>query len=86
MEWKSATSIYNFNAKDIDGNDVSLEKYSGHEPAPEPKIKEFMLQHSDGFIKWNFTKFLVDKNGIPVKRYAPNTEPFSCEKDFEKYW
>ncbi|KAH3721166.1 hypothetical protein DPMN_064083 [Dreissena polymorpha] len=38
------------------------------------------------FIKWNFTKFLVDKNGIPVKRYAPNTEPFECEKDFEKYW
>lgn len=28
------------------------------------------------FIKWNFTKFLVDKNGQPVKRYSPNTEPF----------
>lgn len=28
------------------------------------------------FIKWNFTKFLVNKEGKPVKRYAPNTEPF----------
>lgn len=38
------------------------------------------------FIKWNFTKFLVDKNGQPVKRYAPNEEPFSIKKDLEKYW
>jgi len=38
------------------------------------------------FIKWNFSKFLVDKNGQPVKRYAPNTEPFSIRKDIEKYF
>lgn len=38
------------------------------------------------FIKWNFTKFLVDKEGIPVKRYAPNVDPFTVEKDFDKYW
>jgi glutathione peroxidase len=28
-------------------------------------------------IKWNFTKFLVDKNGIPVKRFAPTDKPLS---------
>ena len=33
------------------------------------------------FIKWNFTKFLVDKNGNPVKRYAPNFKPLDIEKD-----
>ncbi|KAL8584628.1 glutathione peroxidase gpx1 [Nucella lapillus] len=38
------------------------------------------------FIKWNFTKFLVDKNGQPVKRYSPNTEPFTVEKDFDAYF
>ena len=27
-------------------------------------------------IKWNFTKFIADKSGVPVKRYAPTTEPF----------
>lgn len=26
-------------------------------------------------LKWNFTKFLVDRNGEVVERYAPNTEP-----------
>jgi len=28
--WKKAKSIYEFTAKDIDGNEVSLEKYRGH--------------------------------------------------------
>jgi glutathione peroxidase len=28
-----------------------------------------------GAIKWNFTKFLVDRDGKVVKRFAPNTEP-----------
>lgn len=27
------------------------------------------------WIKWNFTKFLIDKNGKPVKRYSPMTLP-----------
>ena len=26
-------------------------------------------------IKWNFTKFLINKNGLPIKRFAPNTKP-----------
>lgn len=38
------------------------------------------------FIKWNFTKFLVDKNGQPVKRYGPNEDPFGFEKDLHKYF
>ncbi|TMW55450.1 hypothetical protein Poli38472_010332 [Pythium oligandrum] len=33
------------------------------------------------YIKWNFTKFLVDRNGQPVKRYAPNERPLSFEDD-----
>lgn len=33
-------------------------------------------------IKWNFTKFLVDKNGQPVKRYGPMDDPIpKVEKD-----
>lgn len=34
-------------------------------------------------IKWNFTKFLVDKNGAVVKRYGPNAKPESLKKDIE---
>ncbi len=32
-------------------------------------------------IKWNFTKFLVDRSGKVVKRYAPTDTPESLEKD-----
>lgn len=33
------------------------------------------------YIKWNFTKFLCDRDGIPIKRYAPPTKPNDCEED-----
>ena len=35
-------------------------------------------------IKWNFTKFLVDKEGNVVKRYAPVTTPEKIENDIIK--
>lgn len=163
-DWKSAKSIYDFSAIDIDGNEVSMEKYKGHvalivnvaskwgltsqnyqqlealhekfaesqglrilgfpcnqfgnqEPGTEAEIKEFVkkynvqfdmfskinvngngahplwkyLKHKQGgtlvdMIKWNFTKFLVDKNGQPVNRYAPNVEPNAIEPDLLKYF
>ncbi len=34
-------------------------------------------------IKWNFTKFLVDRSGRVVRRYAPTDTPQSIEKDIE---
>ncbi|KAL3287549.1 hypothetical protein HHI36_002017 [Cryptolaemus montrouzieri] len=49
------------------------------------------LKHKQGgllldAIKWNFTKFIIDKNGIPVERHAPNTSPKELIKNLEKYW
>lgn len=43
-------------------------------------LYQFLKQHTRGFlgsgtVKWNFTKFLVDRTGQPVKRYAPTTRP-----------
>ena len=35
-------------------------------------------------IKWNFTKFLIDKTGKPFRRYAPATEPENMTDDIEK--
>lgn len=35
-------------------------------------------------IKWNFTKFLVNKDGKVVKRYAPTDTPEAIEKDIAK--
>ncbi|MBO9623280.1 MAG: glutathione peroxidase [Sphingomonas sp.] len=34
-------------------------------------------------IKWNFTKFLVDRQGRVVRRYAPTTAPSAIEADIE---
>jgi len=154
-------SIYQFSAKTIDGNELSLqtfkgkvllivntaskcgftpqykelqylyEKYQNHgfeilafpsnqfgeqEPGTEEEIKQFcslnygvtfqlfsktdvkgraihplfkyLTEEAPGLlglegIKWNFTKFLVDKSGNVYKRYAPNTVPSKIEKDIE---
>tara|TARA_Y100001949_G_C15869778_1_gene278983 strand:- start:125 stop:619 length:495 start_codon:yes stop_codon:yes gene_type:complete len=35
-------------------------------------------------IKWNFTKFLIDRSGRPVKRFAPNTKPEDLVSFIEK--
>ncbi|XP_052173841.1 probable glutathione peroxidase 2 [Diospyros lotus] len=34
-------------------------------------------------IKWNFTKFLINKEGKVVQRYAPRTSPLKIEKDIQ---
>jgi glutathione peroxidase len=35
-------------------------------------------------IKWNFTKFLVDRNGNVVRRFAPQTKPSELKEEIEK--
>jgi len=163
-DWKTANSIYDFSAIDIDGNEVLLDKYrdhvtiivnlasecgltqanysqlqalyekygeshglrilgfpcnqfAGQEPRTEAEIKEFIKKYNVQFdmfskidvngknthplwsylkkkqggtlvdmIKWNFTKFLIDKNGQPVERYGPKTEPNTMEPDLLKYF
>ena len=35
-------------------------------------------------IKWNFTKFLINKKGDVINRYAPTTKPEALEEDIEK--
>ncbi|XP_068647243.1 putative glutathione peroxidase 7, chloroplastic [Aristolochia californica] len=51
-------------------------------------IYKFLKSSAGGFlcdvVKWNFEKFLVDKNGKVVDRYPPTTSPFQIEKDIQK--
>ena len=35
-------------------------------------------------VKWNFTKFLVDRDGKVIKRYGPTDNPMKSEKDIEQ--
>ena len=37
----------------------------------------------EGDIKWNFTKFLVDRDGNVVKRYSPTYKPEDMEEDIK---
>ncbi len=52
-------------------------------------LYKFLRAKTTGFapdtIKWNFTKFLVSRNGNNIIRYGHRTEPDSLAPDIEKY-
>ncbi len=53
------------------------------------KLYKFLKQKQSGIlwsesVKWNFTKFLVDRKGNVVARYAPSTSPMSIKEDIVK--
>jgi len=51
-------------------------------------IYKFLKDKLPGFlgkrIKWNFTKFLIDRTGVPVKRFSSSTVPEKLVMDIEK--
>lgn len=51
-------------------------------------LYQYLTKEAPGFlggaIKWNFTKFLVDRDGEIAKRYAPNTEPEKLTEKIEE--
>jgi glutathione peroxidase len=53
------------------------------------ELFRFLKKEKPGFlgtpaIKWNFTKFLIDRNGKPVARFAPRTLPEALEVPIRK--
>jgi glutathione peroxidase len=49
-------------------------------------LYQFLKKTRRGFlgseaIKWNFTKFMIARDGVPVKRYAPKDKPQNLEAD-----
>jgi glutathione peroxidase len=59
---------------------------NGDNAAP---LYQFLKQEKKGLlgtegIKWNFTKFLVNREGQVVKRYAPTDKPEDIKKDLSK--
>ena len=52
-------------------------------------LYEFLKNEKSGLfktkrIKWNFTKFLVSREGEVFKRYSPSTKPMDLKNDIEK--
>ena len=51
-------------------------------------LYKFLKEQAGGFlfdaIKWNFTKFLVSRDGTQIKRFAPYTKPEKIEDDIRK--
>jgi glutathione peroxidase len=51
-------------------------------------VFEFLKNSLSGWfgkkIRWNFTKFLIDSDGVPYKRYGSTTTPEQMEKDILK--
>ena len=48
------------------------------------EVYKFLTSKESGFggkIKWNFTKFLVNKEGVVVNRFEPTVKPSEFEKD-----
>jgi len=69
------TSFTTFDKVDVNGNKTcDLYKY----------LKAQQKGMLGGSIKWNFTKFLISREGKVVKRYAPYTAPELIEADIER--
>jgi glutathione peroxidase len=65
-----------------------MSKVDVNGPTRHP-LYEFLSQAAPGLlgsegIKWNFTKFLIGKDGQTVKRFAPQDTPASMAKEIEK--
>lgn len=65
-----------------------MAKVNVNGPDAEP-LFDYLKDHARGLlktraIKWNFTKFLVNKDGQVVKRYAPRTKPAGIDLAIEE--
>ncbi len=80
-----ADEIRNFCSLNYDVSFPLFEKVEVNGGAAHPLWK-WLKKEKPGLlgmesVKWNFTKFLIDKNGRVVKRYAPTDTPEKIEKD-----
>ena len=80
-----ADEIRNFCALNYDVSFPRVEKVEVNGAKAHP-LWQWLKKEKPGLlgmeaIKWNFTKFLLDRNGKVVKRYAPTDTPEKIEKD-----
>jgi glutathione peroxidase len=83
-----AAEIANFCSLTYDVTFPVLAKVDVNGDAAAPLFK-FLKKQKPGLlgsqgVKWNFTKFLIDRNGAVVARYAPTDKPAALAGDIEK--
>lgn len=83
----SETEIGSFCQKNYGVEFQMFEKIDVNGSEAHPVYK-FLTSEAPGIagteaIKWNFTKFLVDRHGKVFKRYAPDVKPQDISKDIE---
>lgn len=94
---KYNTSFDQFTKVDVNGdnelplytyikNEIKEDKIEGMKNKMAMKAVEKISKTTkkDGDIKWNFTKFLVDREGNVVERYSPTYKPEDMEEDIKK--
>ncbi len=75
--------IYDFKAFSSKGKEIDFSQLKAK--AAKTLFKAISKSvEKDSDIKWNFTKFLISKDGETIKRFAPTTEPKDFEKDIEE--
>ena len=82
-----ATEIANFCSLTYDVTFTMMRKIDVNGPAVHPLYAWLKGQKKGALgtegIKWNFTKFLIDRSGAAVGRFAPTTEPRALESAIE---
>ena len=83
------TPFYQLTATRLRGQPLSMADYAGmfekvdvNGPAAHPLfryLKQALPGVLGGRIKWNFTKFLIGRDGTPLTRFAPFTTPEKME-------
>lgn len=84
----SETEIQNFCRLNYDVSFPLFSKIAVNGADTHP-LYQYLKNHQKGIlgtssIKWNFTKFLVDRTGQVVGRFGPNTPPHALEKEIER--
>ena len=84
QELENAEGIKNFCELNYGVSFPMFDKINVNGDAAHPLFK-YLRKETKGLlgdaVKWNFTTFLIDRNGNVLKRYAPQVDPLDIEKD-----
>ena len=67
---------------------MTFDVFQSYCPPTTKHFKPLHMLHYDNLhssdIRWNFEKFLIDRNGIPVMRYSHRYNPYNLDDDIQQ--